>query len=140
MPKSTDLTHYPTLQNTKINSEPFVFQNNSFVDYPVAPIVSAKFYEVNGVKTLKVRATLYIDSAVTANPFVEIPILEAKKNDVLTINFCYDYEERRPASCNVWYLEVDYCTPQVSKIKEVVSYLINIDPETSRGTRVSIAD
>lgn len=139
MPKTTNPTVYPTLQNTKINSEPFVFQNNSFVDYPVAPIISAKFYDVNGIKTLKIRATLYIESEVTINPFVEIPVLDNEKKE-LTINYYYDYKETIPTSCNVWYVEIDYCIPKGSKIKEIISHLINIDPQTSRGTRLAISE
>ena len=139
MPKTTNPTVYPTLQNTKINSEPFVFQNNSFVQHPVAPVISAKFYEVNGIKTLKIRATLYIESEVSINPLVEIPVLNSEEKK-LYINYYYDYQETIPTSCNVWYVEIDYCMPKGSKINEIISHLINIDPQTSRGTRIRIGD
>jgi hypothetical protein len=137
MPVTQEYTHYPTLQNTKINLEQFVFQNNHFVDYPVAPIISAKFYEVNGQLTLKIRATLYIDSAVTVNPFVEIPVVQ-EGTGVLVVNYCFDFADVIPASCNVWYVELDYCTPQVSEITEIEAILVNIDPVSSRGTRLQV--
>ncbi len=138
-PDYVNYTHYPTLQVTKINSEPFVFQNNYFVNYPVAPIVSVKKYEVNGQELLKVRATLYIDSDVTENPFVEIPVL-GENDTVLDVNYCYDFIERIPASCNVWYVEFDYYSPRLSEITEVLAHLVNIDPETSRGTRIAVSN
>ncbi|GIZ08571.1 hypothetical protein [Flavobacterium sp. UMI-01] len=125
---------YPTLQNTQINSVPFVFIDNKTVSYPVAPLVSAKFYEVNGVKTLKIRVTLYIDSNVTTNPRVETP---TENGNQLELYFDYDYTEEIPTSCNVWYVELDYTSATVANIETVVSYLKDLDPETSRATKTT---
>lgn len=129
------MNFYPTLQNTKINSEPFIFADNATVTYPVAPLVSAKFYQVNNVQTLKVRVTLYIDSNVTTNPKLEIP---TEIGEDLELYFDYDYTEEIPVSCNVWYVEFDYTSATVGNITNVVSYLKDIDPETSRGTSTRV--
>ena len=129
------MNFYPTLQNTKINSAPFIFVENATVTYPVAPLVSAKFYQVNNVQTLKVRVTLYIDSNVTTNPKLEIP---TEIGEDLELYFDYDYTEEIPVSCNVWYVEFDYTSATVGNITNVVSYLKDIDPETSRGTSTKV--
>ncbi|MDQ5929314.1 MAG: hypothetical protein QG594_1092, partial [Bacteroidota bacterium] len=38
------------------------------------------------------------------------------------------------------YVELDYCTPQVSEITEIEAFLINIDPNSSRGTRLAVME
>ena len=129
------MNFYPTLQNTKINSEPFVFTNSTTVTYPVAPLVSAKFYEVDSIQTLKVRVTLYIDSNVITNPKLETP---TEAGEDLELYFDYDFTEEIPVSCNVWYVEFDYTSASVGNITNVVSYLKDIDPESSRGTTTKV--
>ena len=65
---------FTVIQNTKINTEVFTFQSPDEVTYPVAPLVSAKFYtSVGGVLTLKIRATLYMNSDVPVPPIVVTP-------------------------------------------------------------------
>lgn len=123
---------YPTIQTTKINSEPFTFLQPGEVKYPVAPLVSAKFYTPEGGKlTLKVRATLYMNSEIPDAPLVETP---TEKGNVLTINYDYDFSMETPETCDVWYIELDYTSDTVGNITKIESYMVNLDPETSRGT------
>ncbi len=126
---------FTVLQNTKINTGDFIFLHPETVTYPVAPLVSAKFYSPNGVLTLKIRATLYINSEDQINPTVEEPV---ELGTTLQMYFDYDFSEETPESCNVWYIEVDYTSETVGDLIEVVSYLKDLDPETSRGTNTGI--
>lgn len=122
---------FTVLQNTKINTGDFIFSHPETVVYPVTPLVSASFYSPNGVLTLKIRATLYINSEDQLNPIVEEPV---ELGTSLQMYFDYNFSEETPESCNVWYVEVDYTSETVGDLIEVVSYLKDLDPETSRGT------
>ncbi len=128
---------YQVLQNTRINTSDFIFQHPETVTYPVKPLVSVKLYEPNGVPTLKIRATLYINSLDPNNPTVEEP---SELEDTLQIYFDYDFSEETPESCDVWYVELDYTSDTVKNITEVISYLKDLDPETSRGTKTKVDD
>jgi hypothetical protein len=60
------------IQISQINQVPFVISNSEEVAYPLSPLVSATlFTPTGGVATLKIRATLYIDSADKELPWVE---------------------------------------------------------------------
>lgn len=134
--KELSFTPYPTIQTTKINTEVFTFLQPSQVTYPVAPLVSAKFYTPEGGPlTLKVRATLYMNSEIPDAPFVEPP---TEKDGVLTINYDYNFSMETPETCDVWYVELDYTSETVGNIKTVISYMVNLDPETSRGTTTEV--
>lgn len=127
---------YPTIQTTKINSEPFTFLSPKEVSYPVAPLISAKFYTPKGGSlTLKVRATLYINSKNPNAPLVETPV---EKDSVLTINYDYDFSMETPETCDAWYVELDYTSETVKNITTIKSYMINLDPEGSRGTETRV--
>jgi hypothetical protein len=127
---------FTVIQNTKINTQVFTFSNPETVTYPVAPLVSAKFYSPNGVLTLKIRATLYMNSDDTVPPIVKIP---TESGDTLTINFDYDFSEVTPETCDVYYIEVDYTSETVANIKTIISYMINEDPQGSRGTETEVS-
>lgn len=127
---------YPTIQTTKINTEVFTFLSPAEVTYPAAPLVTAKFYTPEGGPlTLKVRATLYMNSEIPDAPVVEPP---TEKDNVLTINYDYDFSMETPETCDVWYVELDYTSPTVQNITLVESFMVNLDPETSRGTRTEL--
>jgi hypothetical protein len=127
---------FTVIQNTKINTQDFIFTSPETVRYPVAPLVSAKFYTPqSGALTLKIRATLYINSEDQNNPTVEEPTEEGSS---LQLYFDYNFSEATPESCDVWYVEVDYTSDTVGDITEIVSYLKDIDPVTSRGTTTSV--
>jgi hypothetical protein len=126
---------FTVIQNTKINTQDFIFTSPETVTYPVAPLVSAKFYSPNGVLTLKIRATLYINSEDANNPTVQPP---TEVDNSLQLYFDYNFSEATPESCDVWYVEVDYTSDTVGDITEIVSYLKDIDPETSRGTTTGV--
>lgn len=127
---------FTIIQNTKINTQVFTFSSPETVTYPVAPLVSAKFYSPNGVLTLKIRATLYMNSDDTVPPIVKTP---TESGDTLTINFDYDFSEVTPETCDVYYIEVDYTSETVGNIKSIVSYMINEDPQGSRGTETGVS-
>lgn len=134
--KELSFTPYPTIQTTKINTLPFTFLEPSEVNYPVAPLVSAKLYTPEGgALTLKVRATLYMNSEIPDAPVVEPP---TEKDGVLTINYDYDFSMETPQTCDVWYVELDYTSPTVGDITTIMSYMVNLDPETSRGTETKV--
>lgn len=124
---------YPTIQVTKINTVPFTFVQTENVNYPVAPFISTKLYtDANNVLTLKIRATLYIDSANTVQPFVEAdPIVLGGS---LQLYFDYNFSEEAPKSLDVWYIELNYVSEGVGYISSITSFLRDVDPELSRGT------
>lgn len=126
---------FKVLQNSKINTGDFIFSNSETVIYPVTPLISSSFYSPNDVLTLKIRATLYINSEDQNNPTVEEP---TELDNTLQMYFDYDFSEETPESCNVWYVEVDYTSETVGDLIEVVSYLKDLDPETSKRTKVLI--
>lgn len=126
---------FKVLQNSKINTGDFIFSNPETVIYPVTPLISASFYSPNDILTLKIRATLYINSEDQNNPTVEEP---TELDNTLQMYFDYDFSEETPESCNVWYVEVDYTSETVGDLIEVVSYLKDLDPETSKRTKVLI--
>jgi hypothetical protein len=128
---------FKIIQNTKINAADFTFLSSETVTYPVAPLISAKFYKTaGGVLTLKIRATLYINAKDSNVPIVNNP---SEKGNTLTINYDYDFSEDTPESCDVWYVEVDYTSDTVSHIKKINSFVIDIDPESSRGTETGVS-
>ncbi|CAN1502927.1 hypothetical protein MCETHM1_00550 [Flavobacteriaceae bacterium] len=134
--KELSFTPYPTVQTTKINTLPFTFLEPGEVNYPVAPLVSAKFYTPKGgVLTLKVRATVYMNSEIPDAPVVEPPV---EKDGVLTINYDYDFSMETPETCDVWYVELDYTSPTVGNINKIESFMVNLDPEASRGTSTQV--
>lgn len=126
---------FTIIQNTKINTQVFTFSSPETVTYPVAPLVSAKFYSPNGFLTLKIRATLYMNSDDTVPPIVQTPI---ETGTTLTMNYDYDFSEVTPETCDVYYIEVDYTSDTVGNITEIESFMINEDPETSRGTTTNL--
>lgn len=126
---------FKVLQNSKINTGDFIFSNPETVIYPVTPLISASFYSPNGILTLKIRATLYINSEDQNNPTVEEP---TELDNTLQMYFDYDFSEETPESCNVWYVEVDYSSETVGDLIEVVSYLKDLDPETSPKTKIKL--
>lgn len=127
---------FTVIQNTKINTTPFTFSSPATVTYPVAPLVSAKFYTPEGgALTLKIRATLYMNSEDTVAPTVQTPI---ESGNVLTMNYDYNFSEATPETCDVYYIEVDYTSDTVADITTIMSYMINLDPEGSRGTETGV--
>ncbi len=126
---------FTVIQNTKINTQVFTFSNPETVIYPVAPLVSAKFYSPNGVLTLKIRTTLYMNSDDTVPPIVQTP---TESGNTLNMNYDYDFSEVTPETCDVYYIEVDYSSETVGDITTVMSFMVNLDPETSRGTETGV--
>jgi hypothetical protein len=127
---------FTVIQNTKINTQVFTFSSPATVNYPVAPLVSAKFYTPEGgALTLKIRATLYMNSEDTVAPTVQTPI---ESGNVLTMNYDYNFSEETPETCDVYYIEVDYTSDTVSDITKIMSYMVDLDPETSRGTTTEV--
>lgn len=133
-----DLSRYKVIQNTRINNEEFRFVDTKHLQHPLPPLVSVdSFISPGGLPTLKIRTTLYINSEFTQNPIVSVPTL---KDTILEIFFDYDYTEETPETCDVWYVEIDYYSTDATKVTEVISYLRNVDPETSRGTRTGVGE
>ena len=127
---------FTVIQNTKINTTPFTFTSPATVNYPVSPLVSAKFYTPEGGPlTIKIRATLYMNSEDTVAPTVQTP---TENGNVLTMNYDYNFSEATPETCDVYYVEVDYTSDTVGNITEIESFMVNEDPETSRGTKTGV--
>lgn len=127
---------FTVIQNTKINTTPFTFTSPATVTYPVAPLVSAKFYTPEGGPlTIKIRATLYMNSEDTVAPTVQTP---TENGNVLTMNYDYNFSEETPETCDVYYIEVDYTSDTVGNINKIESFMINLDPEGSRGTSTTL--
>ncbi len=68
-------------------------------------------------------------------PIVEEP---TESGTTLTMNYDYDFSEVTPETCDVYYIEVDYTSETVGDITNVMSYMVNLDPETSRGTTTTV--
>ena len=54
------------------------------------------------------------------------------------MNYDYNFSEVTPETCDVYYIEVDYTSETVGNISEIVSFMINEDPEGSRGTETIV--
>lgn len=127
--------NFNVTQITRINQQDFVFSDKSNLTFPIPPLASAQFYRNQGVLTLKICATVYINSKDSAAPSVGTLI----ENDTnIEIYFDYNWDESTPDTYDVWYIEVDYISDTVNNIKTVTSYLRNLDPETSRGTTTGV--
>ena len=127
---------FTVIQIPKFNTQVFTFTSPATVNYPVAPLVSAKFYTPEGgALTLKIRATLYMNSEDTVAPTIQTPI---ESGNVLTMNYDYNFSEETPETCDVYYIEVDYISDTVANITEIKSFMINLDPEGSRGTTLMV--
>ncbi|MCC9062930.1 hypothetical protein [Flavobacterium piscisymbiosum] len=134
------------VQNKKINIEDFKFKDPQNLTFPIPPLASANFYDNNGVKTLKICATLYINAVESEKPTVDTAI---EKDGTFTIYFDYIWDKVSPDTYDVYYVETDYTSDTVGDITEVISYLqytvpnvgggLGDDPTTSRGTKTSVA-
>jgi len=132
------------VQNKKINIEDFKFKDPQNLTFPIPPLASANFYDNNGVKTLKICATLYINAVESEKPTVDTAI---EKDGTFTIYFDYIWDKVSPDTYDVYYVETDYTSDTVGDITEVISYLqytvpnvgggLGDDPTTSRGTKTS---
>lgn len=135
------------VQNKKINIEDFKFKDPQNLTFPIPPLASANFYDNNGVKTLKICATLYINAVESEKPTVDTAI---EKDGTFTIYFDYIWDKVSPDTYDVYYVETDYTSDTVGDITEVISYLqytvptvgggLGDDPKLSRGTKTSSAD
>lgn len=125
------------IQNTQINQTPFTILHSDEVKYPIAPLASAILITpAKGKSFLSIRVTLYIDSADDQLPKVEQnPVVI---DNSLQLYFDYNYSEEKPKSLNVWYIELEYKLSKDEKITSITSFLKDIDPETSRGTKTGI--
>ncbi len=135
------------VQNKKINTEDFKFKDPQNLTFPIPPLASANFYDNNGVKTLKICATLYINAVESEKPTVETA---TDKNGIFSIYFDYVWDKVSPDTYDVYYIETDYTSDTVGDITEVISYLQYTvpvlgggdgeDPTISRGTKTSVGD
>ncbi|MFH6992192.1 hypothetical protein [Flavobacterium sp. FlaQc-48] len=134
------------IQLTKINTKDFKFKDLKNLTFPIPPLASANFFNNGDVKTLKICATLYVNSKESADPTFENPI---ENGSNLEIYFDYIWDKHSPKTYDVWYVELDYTSKTVGNITEVISYLRNIgptnvgggdgeDPTISRGTKTSV--
>lgn len=131
---------FKVIQTTKINTQEFTFLDAANVNYPVSPAASTKFYTPEGGPlTLKVRATLYINSEESTAPTIK-SVKEI--GSTLKIKFNSNLTRQTPETCDVWYVEVDYTSDTVADITKVLTLLRDNntadatigDPPTSRGT------
>lgn len=127
--------NFNVTQITRINTQDFVFSDKSNLTFPIPPLASAQFYRNQGVLTLKICATVYINSKDSQSPIVGT-LIENDHN--LEVYFDYDWDESTPDTYDVWYVEIDYISDTVNNMKTVTTYLRNLDPETSRGTTTQV--
>lgn len=130
-----ETTKFYVVQNTRINTVDFKFLDPDSLTHPVPPLVSARIFEKDGVETLKINATLYINSKDSQNPSVGI-FTEVK--DTIEIYFDYDYDDQSPETYDVWYVEIEYASDTLKDVTKIISYLRDLDPETSRGTETTV--
>lgn len=131
------------VQNKKINTTDFRFKDMGNLTFPIPPLVSVSFYGKDK-KTLKICATLYINSKKTEKPTIQAV---TEKDGTFTITFAYKWDKISPDTYDVYYVETDYTSDTVASISEVISYLqytIPVvgggdgdDPTLSRGTKTS---
>jgi hypothetical protein len=134
------------IQKTKINTGDFVFSSPETVSIPVAPLVSAKFYPtVDEALTLKIRATLYINSDETNEPTIEKSTVI---DNTLHLYYDCDFSNKTPETSDVWYIELDYTSTSINvgSITQILSFLRDTtpsntdelgDPPISRGTETA---
>ena len=127
--------NFNVTQITRINQQDFVFSDKSNLTFPIPPLASAQLYRNQGILTLKICATVYINSKDSAAPAVRT-LIENDSN--IEVYFDYTWDESTPDTYDVWYVEIDYISDRISQITSVTSYLRNLDPETSRGTTTSV--
>jgi hypothetical protein len=60
-----------------------------------------------------------------------------EKGDKLVVNVNYDYSDKKPKSYTAWYIELDH-SPKATNITTTETFLIDTDPEGSRGTSTYI--
>jgi len=122
------------VQVSKINLEnSFIFNEDKSVGFPMEPLISTEVIDCN---ILKVRIAVFIDKDNEMDPYVEVI---SETDDTLNISINYNYKEEKPSEYNCYYLEIDYTSDSVTKIKKINSKLIDIDPRTSRGTVTEVA-
>jgi len=137
------------VQITKINEDDFKFVDIENLTFPIPPLSSVNFYKnEEGEKTLKICATLYINSLESKAP--TFGSLTQNKNGTAEIYFKYIWDRYSPDTYDVWYVEIDYTAENVEDITEVTSYLqytvppldggVGEDPTLSRGTKTSAKD
>jgi hypothetical protein len=61
-----------------------------------------------------------------------------EKGNKLVVNVNYDYSDKKPKSYTTWYIELDH-TPKTANVTSTEVFLVDTDPETSRGTSTSIS-
>lgn len=122
-------------QCTLINAKPFVIEDTKSINFPMSPLTSAYSYLDGGIKRIKIKTVLFID-ALAEKPELDFKTSEDK--NFLKISSNYNFKEEIPTSFNCYYVELDYTSEQVDSIDTVISYLVDLDPRTSRGTYTSV--
>lgn len=125
---------YTIIQIARLNNTPLEFSSPD-VSYPLAPLVSSDYSDNENSPVLKIRATLCIDFKNLSTPTVESLI---EKDDCIEIVFAYDYSDVIPDDYAVWYVEIECTSKSLDNIKNIVSYLSDVDPKTSRGTETRV--
>jgi len=140
---------FNVIQITKINNIDFKFTDKQNLSLPIPPLASATILEIDGRLTLKICATLYINSRDSQSPFIGTL---TENDNLFEIYFDYDWDDLTPETYDVWYVEIDYTSENVGNITQVTSYLKNLnskttvdgglgeDPKTSRGTKTSVGE
>jgi len=126
---------YSVLQITKLNTIPLIFSSTKNLSYPMPPLVTSELVDDDGESFIKVRATLFIDSENESTPTID-SITETAR--IIEIIYSYDYSEDIPSSYDTWYVEIDCTSKEIEDIKNVVSFLRDVDPTTSRGTQTRV--
>lgn len=136
------MTSITPLQCTLINSTPLNITETKDIGFPMAPMITAKYYKDNHNLVIKIRAVVFVDSLAGINAITSqsnFPVLE--NGNVLNLTIEYNYTEDNPTSFYCFYIEFDYSSQAVKSgtITQITSFLKDMDPVTSRGTTTNVA-
>ena len=122
-------------QCTLINNEPFKIEDSKSIEFPMPPLTTAYSYLENGIKKIKIKTVLFIDILAEKS---SLSFKTSEEKNFLNVNAIYDFKEETPTSFNCYYVELDYTSEQIDCIDTIISYLVDLDPRTSRGTYTSV--
>jgi len=103
---------------------------------PLQPLVQA-FYDAND-EILQVSAIVYIDEQANVQPNDLIVSMEKNKRTNKPAEFYINYDASELGSKSFQGFQVDFEVPFNKQPKEIVCYVNDLDPRTSKQTEVDV--